>query len=1354
MNIAKNEVLVKIENAVNHERYIEVPRGWNRCLENGSIVYFSPSQICLRSKEDIARYLISDRTCKCGLDCPLYIDKVFNFDATLPSRHFKPTKLENDHKTLCKETVKARFATLAQTQTVIKNEIKEAKVNKPVVIKKKSEVSVAKKKNETPKLPSFETFVSLSDAKPSHDVQDLLSEEPKAKKPRKPALHKKKPNATVTSALPMSKSTVMPTCQTVHTNITPILHSSVEMQEAVNKDAIPKTVHYPTVSTGAVFGTSEHSLHSSNVGPLFAFSSAQLNASSFLAALSSATTIPSRTRTGEVSQVQKVHPLRPFTTTSTVEHAPFGQNPVAFPGAPNQPNNVIYLSSPGSFHNPNSKVNWPVPSGIPLPRLPQSNTDKNSMEKPKGGFVMKGKESSPKMVYPYPSQVSSGKTTLSTTSVTPKVPLKQPDFAQVAHSQQTNIKSIIGEPILPGHPNIPNTDQHSNTRTATKPPETLNQPLQYCGILLQPGMVPQVQLAGTGPRPSIGVSNNQEQNPYSNLYTLQGLPYGGNVGNSAVLGMSPNTVIPYFLGIAQPGNIPKPIVPAATVTSTTKESSPTCATAPVSTSAIAAAYSAFVSIAPASSTSSSFSQQLVNLVSNYNNPYWQHLLTQGATSNTLAYQLMQIGQHTNTRPGLSTQTTKSSSGKSSSHNQTKVTMSSSKSSISTAQESKPKTFTKDSASVSSISSVGTTPSNVTTACDTTVTTAGIAKEEKGSDCITVTVTCTCTSKPSIPCTLSSCTSSDAVLASSNDYFDKKSACTTSETATNDTSVTKRDCFSNETIAATNDANSLDKSSCSETNASVGGNLEEKMDCTSSKTVDSIVDDSIEKPSSTTTVAFIDNISENSISCPSNERVDSTKDISEEKSVCTETHSSKGNKSPERSNDSVASINDNLVCTGSEPPTLSTNHSSDTISEEINPDIETPPSPTSGKGSEKNPGITDIISENSSKEVCKENAMNEDNTDTDPAPSHEVSKDFSTENITTEDNSNLEKPDSTEVTINSDPVSKHESKQEACMLDHNTVTSEPNSLIKKCEKGKAESTNNESLNFATDSEETNKECKNVISDSENVNNDCTTAASKYADVPDNNDSATNERETDENVVLDEKKESNCNVKTDSLQHVDDVKTDSFKDTDLKTGLHEKKDEKMNSLEDSVHGEIPMETEETLDRLPSKQDCDQDVKVKSKEDTVKAVGSKAKNGEAESVSKDTESTKELRNKEKVFEAPVEFTIGDIVWAQARGLPSWPGKIVDERDVGHGKAPADSGKKWVMWFGDHTFSQVEVEKLKTLTDGLKTLDDKGRKRKYRGKKTRIGLEQAISEALEELDKRERLRSRQGPKSKKRRL
>jgi len=37
-------------------------------------------------------------------------------------------------------------------------------------------------------------------------------------------------------------------------------------------------------------------------------------------------------------------------------------------------------------------------------------------------------------------------------------------------------------------------------------------------------------------------------------------------------------------------------------------------------------------------------------------------------------------------------------------------------------------------------------------------------------------------------------------------------------------------------------------------------------------------------------------------------------------------------------------------------------------------------------------------------------------------------------------------------------------------------------------------------------------------------------------------------------------------------------------------------------------------------------------------------------------------------------------------------------------------------VMWFGDHTFSQVEVDRLKTLSDGLRTLDDKARKKKYK--------------------------------------
>lgn len=37
--------------------------------------------------------------------------------------------------------------------------------------------------------------------------------------------------------------------------------------------------------------------------------------------------------------------------------------------------------------------------------------------------------------------------------------------------------------------------------------------------------------------------------------------------------------------------------------------------------------------------------------------------------------------------------------------------------------------------------------------------------------------------------------------------------------------------------------------------------------------------------------------------------------------------------------------------------------------------------------------------------------------------------------------------------------------------------------------------------------------------------------------------------------------------------------------------------------------------------------------------------------------------------------QFEIGDIVWAQARGLPSWPGKVVDPSEVG--KGTPDVGK-----------------------------------------------------------------------------
>ena len=136
---------------------------------------------------------------------------------------------------------------------------------------------------------------------------------------------------------------------------------------------------------------------------------------------------------------------------------------------------------------------------------------------------------------------------------------------------------------------------------------------------------------------------------FTNLYTLQGIPYANNaLGNSGVFGMTPGTVVPYVLGIAQTATTTK----ATAVTTTISKVSPTSpsvmpsiSTPSTGSAAIAAAYSAFVSIAPASGTSSSYSQQLMNLVNSYSNPYWQQLLSHGPNANALAYQLMQMNQY-------------------------------------------------------------------------------------------------------------------------------------------------------------------------------------------------------------------------------------------------------------------------------------------------------------------------------------------------------------------------------------------------------------------------------------------------------------------------------------------------------------------------------------------------------------------------------------------------------------------------------------------------------------------------------------------------------------------------------------
>ncbi|XP_062617464.1 LOW QUALITY PROTEIN: methyl-CpG-binding domain protein 5-like [Saccostrea cucullata] len=94
-------------------------------------------------------------------------------------------------------------------------------------------------------------------------------------------------------------------------------------------------------------------------------------------------------------------------------------------------------------------------------------------------------------------------------------------------------------------------------------------------------------------------------------------------------------------------------------------------------------------------------------------------------------------------------------------------------------------------------------------------------------------------------------------------------------------------------------------------------------------------------------------------------------------------------------------------------------------------------------------------------------------------------------------------------------------------------------------------------------------------------------------------------------------------------------------------------------------------------------------------------------------------------------VTFIEGDLIWGQIRGFPSWPGKVVPPCEV-IDPEPLEMGKIWVKWYGDHTFTQVEQDKLKSLENGLKAHQ---RQKNRKGRKMNSNLEAAIQEALADL-------------------
>ncbi|XP_035512083.1 mucin-12 [Morone saxatilis] len=86
-----------------HTTAIHVPIGWQRRMEGGRVIYVSPSGTPLSSLDEVKTYLLSDGTCKCGLECPLIIHKVFSFTVGVKvEQHSHPLgKAEQDMTKLC-----------------------------------------------------------------------------------------------------------------------------------------------------------------------------------------------------------------------------------------------------------------------------------------------------------------------------------------------------------------------------------------------------------------------------------------------------------------------------------------------------------------------------------------------------------------------------------------------------------------------------------------------------------------------------------------------------------------------------------------------------------------------------------------------------------------------------------------------------------------------------------------------------------------------------------------------------------------------------------------------------------------------------------------------------------------------------------------------------------------------------------------------------------------------------------------------------------------------------------------------------------------------------------------------------
>lgn len=65
-------------------------------------LFLSPNNSRLRSLDHVIEYLKTEGTCKCGLECPFFIHKVFNFDARIPSKLIPVNSRQEPSQSGCK----------------------------------------------------------------------------------------------------------------------------------------------------------------------------------------------------------------------------------------------------------------------------------------------------------------------------------------------------------------------------------------------------------------------------------------------------------------------------------------------------------------------------------------------------------------------------------------------------------------------------------------------------------------------------------------------------------------------------------------------------------------------------------------------------------------------------------------------------------------------------------------------------------------------------------------------------------------------------------------------------------------------------------------------------------------------------------------------------------------------------------------------------------------------------------------------------------------------------------------------------------------------------------------------------